>query len=200
MYRDTILAVPAAILQNPALPTPIELARNMVMLEVMHYDFTGNIKKGYIVVHRLVMEDVRAFFRHAFFLRFPIHSVIPMNSFNWCDEDSCRANNSSGHNMRHIEGQESLKVKLSKHAIGCAFDINPKINACHVLDEKTLEFQYLIPANGTYHPGTPGTLYAEHPLVKLMIGRGWAWGGNWTFPKDYQHFQIVPPELAHYVQ
>lgn len=195
MYMDRVLAVPTALLQNPLAPTPPELARDMVMLEVMHYDFTGTIKKGQVIVHRLIANDVRAFFKLAFTLRFPIHRVIPVSNFGWCDETSCAANNSSGHNMRFLDDG-----RMSKHGIGCAFDINPYQNPCFVLDSVTLEQQCTIPPSGIYVPGAAGTLHKGHPLVELMLEFGWAWGGNWTFPKDYQHFQIVPHELAHYVQ
>jgi hypothetical protein len=196
LYTDNIRAAPAALLQNPNFLTPPELARGMVIIEVMHYDFTGKVKQGAIIVHEIVAHQVRAFFWEAFLLRFPIHSVIPANYFNWIDEFSCAANNSSGHNMRNIEGTLSLLVKLSKHAIGCAFDINPMQNACYILNEASLLPVRTIPSNGTHLPASPGTLYKEHPLVQLMVNFGWAWGGNWTFPKDNQHFQILPEELA----
>lgn len=195
MYIDNVLAVPSAMLQNPVLSTPLELANALVLLEVMHHDFEGKVKQGRIIVHELVAHQVRSFFREAYLLRFTIYSVLPVNFFNWCDEFTCSANNSSGHNMRYLDDG-----RMSKHGIGCAFDINPRINACYVLQEKSLLFQRIIPANGTYTPPASGTLYVGHPLVELMLGYGWAWGGNWTFPKDYQHFQIVPPELASYVQ
>jgi D-alanyl-D-alanine carboxypeptidase len=195
MYMDEVLAVPSATLQNPLHPTPPELARAMVLLKVMHYDFADTIKQGHLVVHSLVLEDVRNFFKEAYALHFPIHSVIPIHQFNWDDEVSCLANNSSGHNLRHFEDG-----RMSKHGIGCAFDINPRQNPCFVLHEDTLKLKRVIPWDGTYLRHTAGTLHKEHPLVKYMVARGWAWGGNWTFPKDYQHFQIVPPALAHYVQ
>ena len=191
---DNVLAVPAAILQNPAIPTPAELASSMVMLEVTHHTFNGEIETGSIIVHELVLTDVRDFFREAFALKFPINSIIPVNEFRWNDESSCFANNSSGHNMRLLEDG-----RMSKHGIGCAFDINPRQNPCFVLDAETLRLEQIIPWDGTYVPGTDGTLQKGHVLVNLMLERGWSWGGNWTFPVDYQHFQIVPPELASYV-
>ena len=193
------MAVPPAMLANPLFHTPPEIARDLWLLQVMHFDFTGQIKTGQIIVHELVLHAVEKFFQLAFTLRFPIHSVIPVNFFNWCDEFTCAANNSSGHNMRNIDGSYNLLARLSKHAIGCAFDINPRINACYVLHEKSLLWQRTIPASGIYNPPAPGTLYEGHPLVQLMLDLGWAWGGKWTFPKDPQHFQIIPHELALWV-
>jgi hypothetical protein len=195
MYTDSIRAAPAVLIQNSNFSTPPELARGLVIIEVMHYDFTGKVKHGHIIVHELVAYQVRAFFREAHLLRFPIHSVIPVNFFNWIDEFTCAANNSSGQNMRYLKDG-----RMSKHGIGCAFDVNPLINACYDLHPKSLLWQRTIPASGTYDSSEPGTLYEEHPLVQLMLNFKWTWGGTWNFPEDYQHFQIVPPELASYVQ
>jgi hypothetical protein len=170
----------------------------MVEICVMHYDGRtptsgGN---GHIIVHSRITDDVRLFFKTAYKLRFPIHSVIPAINFDWDDVASCANNNSSGFNMRYLDDG-----RMSKHGIGCAFDINPRQNPCFVLDGEspTLDLQRVIPEDGVYRPGTSGTLHKGHPLVELMISLGWSWGGDWTFPKDYQHFQIVPKELEHYV-
>lgn len=194
MYLERITAVPAAILQNPTIPTPMELASSMALLEVTHHTFNGEIETGSIIIHELVLQDVRHFFKEAFALKFPIHSIIPVSEFRWSDDASCFANNSSGQNMRYLDDG-----RMSKHGIGCAFDINPRQNPCFVLDEETLQLDRIIPWDGTYVPGTDGTLQKGDPLVNLMLELGWQWGGNWTFPKDYQHFQIVPDELASYV-
>ncbi len=34
-----------------------------------------------------------------------------------------------------------------------------------------------------------GTFTADHPIVRAFLQLGWDWGGNWTSPKDYQHFE-----------
>lgn len=198
MYQYTVTAAPSAMIQNPALPTPKEIAKNLRLLEVMHYDFEGTVKTGRIIVHTFVLKDVLYFFRSAYKLRFPIHSVIPVSEFEWDDDASCAANNSSGHNMRYIAGSE----RLSLHSIGCAYDINPRQNPCFDLT-KELVYLRTIPRNGIYVPGTPGTLQAGHPLVRSMVKRRWTWGGIWNFPVDYQHLQKnrdrLPPELASWV-
>lgn len=195
MYKDKILAVPTAMLQNPAQPTPLELAKDMVLLEVMHYDFLGQIKIGHIVIHRLVLANVRFFFKTAFALQFPIHSVIPVSEFGWSDDASCAANNSSGHNQRFL-----ADGRMSKHGIGCAIDINPVQNPCFDIDGETLLLKRIIPPQGIYRPGTPGTLMKGHPLVTLMERRRWVHGRIWTYPVDPQHFQKVPKALASWVK
>lgn len=199
MFKYTIAAAPSAMIQNPALPTPKEIAKDLRLLEVMHYDFFGAIKTGYIIGHTFVLGDMLYFFRKAYKLRFPIHSVIPVSYFDWDDDASCAANNSSGHNMRYIAGSQ----RFSLHSIGCAYDINPRQNPCFDLTDG-LVYQRTIPENGVYVPGTPGTLQRAHPLVRSMVKRRWTWGGGWDFPIDNQHLQKnrgrLPPELASWVK
>jgi poly-gamma-glutamate synthesis protein (capsule biosynthesis protein) len=146
-------------------------------------------------MHSLVADTVQHFFSQALSLDFPIHSVIPIQDkqFNGDDALSCAANNSSGYNDRLITGSSLI----SKHAIGCAFDINPQQNP-YIRYENT-EKIYTIPERAQYDPDMPGTLSPAHPLVAFMKERGWTWGGDWTAQSgriDYQHFEIVPPELA----
>lgn len=187
MYKDTVSQVPNNVLQNPLCPTPESIARNLIMIAVMHYDFSGDVKQGRIIVNQSVSDDVRLFFKIAFEMKFPIHSVIPVSEFDWDDSASCAANNSSGHNMRFISGT----TRLSSHARGLAMDINPRQNPCYNLDPETLALQNIVPPDGIYIPGTPGTLQKGHHLILLMIELGWIWGGGWTFPQDYQHLQKV---------
>lgn len=187
-----------ALRQNPESMCPPEIQRELRVLEVLHQGFDRKLHTGQIVVHNLVTKDVSNFFRLAWKLKFPIRKIIPISQYNWDDVASCEDNNSSGYNFRRI----AATGKLSKHAIGCAFDINPFMNVYIRYDENGKEIDRL-PHNGEYEPFVPGTLTADHPLVEFMIERGWTWGGNWTPDSgrvDYQHFEIVPPELAHYVQ
>lgn len=168
-------------------------------LTVPYFDFHDLEQTGAIVVHELVADDVFAFFTTAHELHFPIQSIIPINAPQFAGDDalSCAANNTSGFNFRTITG----KQQLSKHAIGCAFDINPKQNPYIKYDNMIEMFR--IPTAGQYDERAPGTLTATHPLVTLLKQKGWTWGGDWTPDSgrvDYQHFEIVPGELADYLK
>ena len=35
----------------------------------------------------------------------------------------------------------------------------------------------------------PGLLHNGDPAVHVFTDRGWRWGGYWTTPIDYQHFE-----------
>jgi D-alanyl-D-alanine carboxypeptidase len=187
-----ISAAPAALIQNPAMPTPKEIAKQLVLLEFEHWDFWGNTKPGSFVIYELLVQDVLACVRKAWEIEFPIHQAVSPAEFGWCDKASCAANNSSAHNMRYINGT----TKLSKHA-GSAFDLNPMQNPCFEYSDDGLKVIEVTPPRGSYDPRQPGTLYRAHPIVQLMLERGWDWGGNWTNPWDPQHFQKVLPETKH---
>ena len=95
-------------------------------------------------------------------------------------------NISSGFNYRQIAGTD----KLSLHAYGLAFDINPVQNPyIHKLDNKIV----VDPPGAKYDPAESGALANDHRLVQFLTKRGWVWGGSWTLEKtgrvDYQHFE-----------
>lgn len=171
----------------------------IITVPVTFRDFSGCEKSGDILVHNLVADTVRDFFTRAFELRFPIHSVIPVQEepFLGDDNSSCEANNSSGFNYRTI----TVGSAISKHSIGCAFDINPRQNPYIRFESGKPVFT--VPKNTSYDPQMPGTLSADHPLVKTMKNKGWTWGGDWKPESgrvDYQHFEIVPEELKNYLK
>jgi hypothetical protein len=34
----------------------------------------------------------------------------------------------------------------------------------------------------------PGMVFARDPTVRAFAAIGWSWGGDWTSPRDLQHF------------
>lgn len=183
MTTEEILA------QNPTMPAPQEILHSLTILMVKYYGFDTVIHSGQIVVHKNVAKDVESFFEVALENKFPIEKVIPISheKYTWDDETSCNDNNSSGYNYRLIMGTN----RMSKHAQGLAFDINPVQNIYVRYDEQGKEI-YRLPKNGTYNKNAKGTLSDEHPLVILMKKLGWKWGGDWTPESgriDYQHFE-----------
>lgn len=186
---NSALSLESALLQNPLSPAPQDVVEAQVLLEVDCYGFDDLLHHGQIVVHMDVASDVIVFFELALALKFPIQSVIPIadERFHFDDELSCNQNNTSGYNYRTIMGAD----KLSKHALGLAFDVNPVQNIYVRYGEAGNEI-YRLPAGGTYNKFAAGTLTKHHPLVTLMEKRGWFWGGNWG-PRnglvDYQHFE-----------
>jgi hypothetical protein len=160
-----------------------------VLQSVVYYGFDGLIHRGQIVIHKQLASDLDQFFSLALYLRFPIAKVIPIAhpKYLWDDDKSCNDNNSSGQNYRLIVGTN----RISNHADGRAFDINPMQNPFIRLDAFG-NITYQVPQNSVYDISQPGTLTSIHPLVILMRSLGWIWGGGWKPEEgivDYQHFE-----------
>lgn len=175
------------VLANPEQTCPPEILRNQVPLAVVYRGFDNQNHTGRIEINNIATEDVKAFFDLASKLRFPIEKISPASSptYQWDDEKLMAANVSSGFNYRLVTGTD----KVSLHGQGLAFDVNPRQNP--YIRYKAGE-TIIAPEGATWDINQPGTLYNDHPLVKLMLNRGWEWGGNWTLETgriDYQHFQ-----------
>ena len=84
--------------------------------------------------------------------------MIPINKYNWSDEESMDANNTSAFNYRYVKGTG----KLSSHALGRAIDINPIQNP-QIKGGKTY------PANSVYNVKADGTITSNSFLVKEFL-------------------------------
>lgn len=176
------------VIQNPDKPCPSDLFRSLGLMEVKYYGFDNQVHSGQIIVATKVMSEVEAFFQYALELKFYIECVVPVSApqYRWSAEKVLKDNVSSGFDYRPVHTTD----KKSLHSYGLAFDINPRQNPYirYKNGKRILE----APKNPARDPSKPGTLHAEHPLVKMMEGFGWEWGGHWTPESgrtDYQHFQ-----------
>jgi hypothetical protein len=95
--------------------------KDIVKIEVPYFDFDNKNKTGFIEIHKKVEDEVELIFKELEKLKFPIFSIKTIDNFNFSDEDSVKANNTSAYNFRFVAGTK----KLSDHAIGLAIDINP---------------------------------------------------------------------------
>lgn len=147
--------------------------------------FTDDVATGKIVVNNDLVADLVEIFEGLF--KDPTFSMTlatPIDHFNWNDDLSMEADNTSGFNFRYISGTK----KLSNHSKGRAIDVNPRVNPW-VNNAGTKMF----PENGSVSINEPGSLLPgakAHHLVALFKERGFEWGGDWTSFKDYQHFEI----------
>jgi hypothetical protein len=176
-----------ALAQNPAFPCPREILDRQVFVEVDFYDFDGDIAEGVIVVDRDLASEVNELFEAIFADGFPIAAAIPIADlqFEWDDDRSMAANNTSGFNYRPMIDVGANVGRLSSHALGRAIDINPLLNPY-------IKGEVIKPESAVYDPSRPGTIMADSFIVKFLKERGWTWGGDWTSLKDYQHFEKVP--------
>jgi len=163
---------------------PKEIRERQEVVKLKYYSADGKIHQGQLVIDAALKNDIKKVFALALKERFPIYSVIPISGKRfrkdgrWDDELSMAANNTSAFNYREITGGG----RLSNHASGRAIDINPFQNP-YIKDG------IVLPHGAKYDPSIAGTFTSDHPIVRAFLQLGWVWGGNWTSPKDFQHFE-----------
>jgi hypothetical protein len=151
-------------------------------LRIRHHGFDGRLHTGEMVVGAGSVEAVRRVFRTLFSARFPIRRMHLVDDYGGSDFDSIEADNTSAFNCRPATGSS----RWSEHAYGRAIDINPIENP-YVYANRTTSHRASRPYldRSRYRRGmaTPRGV-----LVRAFKSAGWGWGGDWPYPRDYQHF------------
>ena len=152
-------------------------------VELDYRGFDGATHRGALVVNKEIVDDVVAVFGALAAMRYPIERMQTVEHYPGAeDELSMQDNNTSGFNCR------PLGNGWSEHAYGRAVDVNPLVNpyrdASGDLQPKTAA-RYLDRTRDDL-----GLLHAGDAAVRAFTDRGWHWGGAWSNPVDYQHFEI----------
>ena len=152
-------------------------------IRLLHYDFTGNVHEGELIVNARLADEVMEIFYELYLARYPLASVILVDEFGEAANDdlSMAANNTSAFNYRFVSGTTTL----SRHSYGAAIDINPLYNPYIVGDKVS-------PENAAAYVDRtqdfPGKIDHDDLCYQLFTEYGWSWGGDWSGDKDYQHF------------
>lgn len=157
---------------------PEEIRNKLSIVDVAYFSFDNRIHRGQLVVASDLVNDVKWIFEELLEKKFPVEKVIPVVKYNWSDDASMKANNSSAFNYRFVAGTK----RLSNHATGRAIDINPWQNPQIIHGVAS-------PAGAVYNPEIKGTITKNSIVVKLFGEKGWKWGGDWKTRVDYQHFE-----------
>lgn len=161
--------------------TPDIILNSIITIKVKYYGFDDQIHEGEIECNKNISDDLVEIFKKLLEMKFPIYQINTIDKYNYDDELSVRANNTSCFNFRVVMGTN----KLSDHATGNAIDINPIENPwVHPSALKIPGREYDINAKGTIN----------QEVVNLFKSYGWSWGGIWRNP-DYQHFFKPDTEL-----
>jgi poly-gamma-glutamate synthesis protein (capsule biosynthesis protein) len=155
------------------------------LLSVEHWGFDGEVRRGRLVVHREEARPMLGVMRRLYRLRFPIRRMRLVDAYGADDRRSMAADNTSAFNCRFVAGT----TRWSEHAYGRAIDVNPVENP-------------YVTASGYVSPpaGAPfarrsrraeGLIHGDGPVVRAFAEAGWEWGGDWAWPKDYQHFSAT---------
>ncbi len=153
------------------------------LLTVSHWGFDRRIQRGRLVVHREAAEAMLGVMRSLYRGRFPIRQMRLVDAYGADDHRSMDADNTSAFNCRFVAGQPGT---WSEHAYGLAIDVNPVENP-YVTDSG-----YVSPPAGApftrRSQHSKGMIHRHGPVVEAFAAAGWEWGGNWPWPKDFQHF------------
>ena len=153
-------------------------------VHLQYLGFDGTTHRGELIVNQDVAQEVVEIFEQLRRIGFPIDKMRTVERYRAADDElSMEDDNTSAFNCRGIPGT----TRWSEHAYGWAIDINPLLNPClhasGLLEPRTAE-AYLDRGRTD-----PGLLHHGDPAVRIFLDRGWHWGGDWTDPIDYQHFE-----------
>ncbi|MDP3714601.1 MAG: M15 family metallopeptidase [Mycobacteriales bacterium] len=179
----TVRRVTAADLPRswrPGCPVaPAQLRR----VTVPYAGFDGRSRRGDLVVHQRVADEVGRTFVRLRDAGFPIRSITLVDEFGGSDDESMAADNTSAFNCRAVVGGSG---GWSRHAYGTAIDINPRENP-YVYGDGTVA-----PPEGRAYvdrsPYRQGMVVAGGAVDRAFAAIGWSWGGRFRSSKDYQHF------------
>lgn len=161
-------------------------------LKVLYYDFHGEVKEGELICNVAIADDLKEIFYTLYENKYPIEKIKLIDEYGGDDTASMTDNNTSCFNYRVVDGSTSL----SKHALGCAIDINPYYNPYVVFHKNGSDQTYISPAGSEiYADRSQDFAYKidENDLCyQLFKEHGFTWGGDWRSCKDYQHFQKTP--------
>lgn len=186
------LEAPPNILSDEEMASLAVSYEDLRYMNILYYDFNGDVQTGELICNKAIADDLIEIFYELYKNEYQIESVRLIDDYNGDDTASMEANNTSCFNYRPVDGTSSL----SKHALGCAIDINPFYNPYVVFNKGKAGETYISPAGSeVYADRSKVFAYKidENDLCyKLFKEHGFTWGGNWNSCKDYQHFQKVP--------
>lgn len=160
-------------------PVPPDALR---LVQLSYVTFDGLSAIGELIVAAEVADDVVAIFAELYRSRFPIRSMATVEAFGADDNTSMAFDNTSAFNCRPITGGGGW----SQHSYGVAIDVNPRENPY-------VSGATVLPPEGRDYLDRsrplPGMILAGDPVVTVFATHGFDWGGNWTYPVDYQHFE-----------
>jgi len=155
------------------------------LLKLSVWGFDGRVHRGRLVVNADAARPMVAVMQRLFRLHFPIRRMRLVDAYGGDDHRSMEADNTSAFNCRFVAGTE----RWSEHAYGRAIDVNPIENPYADSDG------YVSPPQGAPFADrsrrAPGLIHRGGPVVAAFAAAGWEWGGNWAWPKDYQHFSAT---------
>ena len=159
---------------------PVGLDR-LRLLRLSYWGFDGQAHTGELVVNAAAVTAVTRAFARIFAARFAIRQMRLVDDFGGDDERSMVADNTSAFNCRLVPGTGTW----AQHAYGLAVDVNPFENPMMTGGRAD---PAAAAAWGDRSRTSPAMIRHGDEVWQAFRSVGWYWGGDWTSPKDYQHF------------
>ncbi len=161
-------------------------------LKVLYYDFNNEVQEGELICNKYIAQDLLEIFRALYDEGYQIEKIRLVDEYGGDDHLSMIDNNTSCFNYRVVENTTSL----SKHALGCAIDVNPFYNPYIVYGKGENGGDFISPEEAAEYVDRtkdfPHKIDENDLCCRLFKEHGFTWGGDWTSQKDYQHFQKTP--------
>ena len=155
-------------------------------VDLNHYTFSGDVRRGALVVNRDVADSISRIFSKLYEKKFPIRKMHPVEAYKGDSHASLRADNTSAYNCRR-PSQINAPVTESPHANGRAIDINPRENPWVDLRCKCW---FPSRANREREPGR-GKIVERGLVWRTFRAEGWIWQN--IDVADYMHFDTGYP-------
>lgn len=164
---------------HPGCPVGLDDLR---LLALTYRGFDGEVHFGRLVVNRDAARPMLAVMRRLYRLDYPFRRMRLVDAYGADDHRSMEADNTSAFNCRFVSGTS----RWSEHAFGRAIDVNPVENPYADGEGYVSPPQGAPFADRSQH--TKGLIHRGGAVVRAFDAVGWGWGGDWSWPKDYQHF------------
>ncbi len=157
-------------------------------LQIRYLDFQGNTRQGEMIVNKKIAKKTLKIFYQLYQIKYPIQRMVLVDEYDADDEASMSANNTSAFNYRKIANTN----RLSKHSMGMAIDINPRMNpyitayGIAPANSKKYKERNKKKCKGKYKNCM---IQKDDKVYQIFQRYGFSWGGDWRNSKDYQHFE-----------
>lgn len=193
-YREPLNEELISYITGISYPAPESLSsppaidyEDLSHLNILHYDFDGNIVEGELICNNKIADDLLEIFYELYINEYQIEKVKLIDEYAGDDNASMADNNTSSFNYRVVEGT----TNLSNHAYGLAIDINPFYNP--YITYPSGEKIHISPEGSAPYADRskdfPYKIDETDLCYRLFKSHGFTWGGDWNSCKDYQHFQ-----------
>ncbi|MCG8918315.1 M15 family metallopeptidase [Actinokineospora sp. PR83] len=184
-FAATVAPVPDAVVARstwqPGCPVALAELRYLTM---SFWGFDGKAHTGEMIVNASAAEGVAGVFRALYAERFPIEEMRVTAA-----PELDLAPTGDGNNTGAFVCRKGRKLSSwSAHAYGLALDINP---FCNPYVQGDLVLPELASSYVDRKNRRPGMVFAGDTAVRAFAAIGWSWGGEWSSPKDIQHFSAL---------